>query len=124
MATADRRDVCEADNHVPMPQYVYCDCGLTRDERPRSDQCAALVRIAEQLVIEATAATNALACLARAQYQHAEVARLHTAIGLLKEQLVGYHGNPPVSEASGSTQSEAQKANVQVELARLKRARG
>lgn len=47
----------------------------------------ALVQIAEQLAIEATMATNALGCVARAKYQHAEVARLHKAIGVLKEQL-------------------------------------
>lgn len=78
--------------------------------RDAAKQQRELMAIADQLVIEATMATNALACVARAQYQHAEVARLHIAIGLLKERLIGYHGTQSLSEAGASAQSEAQKS--------------
>jgi hypothetical protein len=87
---------------------VWSALGITGyNGKSASENVTALRRIADQLLIEATMATNALGCIARAQYQHAEVARLHIAIGLLKEQLIGYHGNQPLSEASGSAQSEA-----------------
>jgi hypothetical protein len=52
---------------------------------------AELRQIGKQLVTEATSAANALALVARAQYHHAEVARLHIAIGLLKERLDKAH---------------------------------
>lgn len=67
------------------------DCSIVR-----------LREIADQLVIEATMATNALGCVARAQYQHAEVARLHIAIRLLKDQLTGQQSSSPADPLAAS----------------------
>lgn len=85
-----------ADARLVEPQPIE---PLTHAAATETDR---LRRIADQLLIEATAATNALACVARAQYQHAEVARLHTAIAILKEELIGSATVPSAERRAGS----------------------
>lgn len=71
-----------------------------------ADEITRLRRITEQALTEATMAANALGCIARAQYHHAEVTRLHIAIGLLRERLAGT-GTQASEGTSGSVPSEA-----------------
>ena len=83
--------------------YEHLGNGEQESDRKEADRVLALV---EDLVVTARASVRVI----EDRHYGRMPAEVEKAFCALKAALHGYHGNQPLSEASGSAQSEAQKA--------------